>query len=181
MVGVASLVPLVPGGRTYYNTAMLIYTIGYGNRAIGDFLELLRRYGVECLVDTRSLPYSRFRPDFRKKALQEHLEKAGLQYLYLGDALGGKRIDPDCYVNGELDLQRLYSKPSFQAAIEQVAETARQGLQLVLMCAELRPDQCHRSWMLTTPLEALGFEVFHIDEHGELKTQQDVRGWIGDA
>jgi uncharacterized protein (DUF488 family) len=160
---------------------MLIYTIGYGNRAIGDFLGLLRRYRVECLVDTRSLPYSRFRPDFRKKALQEHLERAGIVYLYLGNALGGKCIDADCYIDGALDLPRLFAKESFQAAIAQVAGTARQGTNLALMCAEQRPESCHRSWMLTPPLEALGFDVLHIDAHGELKTQQEVRGVFGNA
>jgi uncharacterized protein (DUF488 family) len=157
---------------------MIIYTIGYGNRAIGDFLELLRRYGVVCLVDTRSLPYSRFRPDFRKKALQEHLERAELRYLYLGDALGGKRIDQDCYVNGELQLPLLYQKESFQGALQEVEDLARQGTGIALMCAELRPENCHRSWMLAPPLEEHGFEVLHIDERGDLKTQQEVRGWF---
>jgi uncharacterized protein (DUF488 family) len=157
---------------------MLIYTIGYGNRAIGDFLGLLRRYGIECLVDTRSLPYSRFRPDFRKKALQEHLEKADFRYLFLGDALGGKRVDPDCYVDGKLQLPLLYQKEAFQAALRQVENLAQRGEHLALMCAELRPENCHRSWMLTPPLEDHGFEVLHIDEHGELKTQKEVRGWF---
>jgi uncharacterized protein (DUF488 family) len=160
---------------------MLIYTIGYGNRAIGDFIELLRRYGIDCLVDTRSLPYSRFRPDFRKKALQEHLEKAGIRYVYLGDALGGKRVDPDCYVNGELQLPLLYSKETFRTAMEQVENLVREGGHPVLMCAELRPADCHRTWMLTPPLEEHGFEVLHITEHGELKNQQEVQGWFKDV
>jgi len=157
---------------------MLIYTIGYGNRPIGDFLELLRRYGITCLVDTRSLPYSRFRPDFRKKALEEHLANANIRYLYLGEALGGKRVDPDCFVNGELQLPLLYGKETFQTAMQQIEELARQGSRPVLMCAELRPENCHRSWMLTPPLEEHGFEVLHISELGDLKTQQDVRGWL---
>lgn len=157
---------------------MIIYTIGYGNRTIGDFLDLLRRYGVKWLVDTRSLPYSRFRPDFRKKALQEHLETAGFQYLFLGEALGGKRIDPDCIVDGTLDLARLYAKESFQAALAKIEEMARLGDHPAMMCAELRPENCHRAWMLTPPLEERGFEVFHIDAQGGLKTQQEVRGWF---
>jgi uncharacterized protein (DUF488 family) len=157
---------------------MLIYTIGYGNRPIGDFLELLRRHGIECLVDTRSLPYSRFRPDFRKKALQEHLEKSGIRYIYLGDHLGGKRIDQDCFIDGELQLSLLYQKESFQAALRQIEEIASQGTHPVLMCAELRPENCHRSWMLTPPLEKHGFEVLHIAERGELKSQREVRGWF---
>ena len=157
---------------------MTIYTIGYGNRPITDFLELLRHYGVQTLVDTRSVPTSRFRPDFRKKALQEHLEKAGFQYLYLGEALGGKRVDPDCVVDGKVDLERLYTKDAFQAAFAQVEELSRQGEVLALMCAELRPEKCHRVWMLSPLLIAHGFEVLHIDEAGGLKTQEEVVGWF---
>ena len=160
---------------------MLIYTIGYGGRPITDFIDLLRRYQVGCLVDTRSLPYSRFRPDFRKKALQEHLERAGIRYWYVGDALGGKKVDPDCIVDGKIDLERLAEKPAFREAIEAVAEAVRQGQVLALMCAEQRPEECHRSWMLAPQMEARAIEVAHIDETGALKTQQEVRGWFGDA
>jgi uncharacterized protein (DUF488 family) len=159
---------------------MPIYTIGYGNRTISDFLDLLRRYEVACLIDTRSIPSSRFRPDYRQKALKEHLESAGFAYLYKGDRLGGKRIDADCFVDGKLDLARLYAKETFQEALAEVEEVARKGsgTTLALMCAELRPENCHRAWMLTPPLLKHGFEVFHIDEHGALKTQQEVRGWF---
>lgn len=157
---------------------MTIYTIGYGNRPIADFLSLLRHYGVQTLVDTRSLPYSRFRPDFRKKALQEHLEKAGFEYRFLGDALGGKRIDPDCLVDGKVDLACLSSKETFRAALSQVEEMARSDQTLVLMCAEQRPENCHRVWMLAPLLLADGLEVLHIDETGGLKTQTEVAGWF---
>ena len=161
-----------------YNRCMPVFTIGYGNRPITDFLDLLRHYGVQVLVDTRSLPYSRFRPDFRKKVFQEHLERAGFAYLYLGEALGGKRVDPDCLVNGKVDLERLYAKEAFRAAISQVEDAARQGTVLALMCAEQRPEQCHRVWMLAPALIAGGFEVLHIDEKGGLKTHEEVAGWF---
>lgn len=155
---------------------MLIYTIGYGNRTISEFLDLLRHYQVEVLVDTRSLPYSRFRPDFRKKAFQQHLENGGFQYLYLGDALGGKYVDPDCVVDGKVDLDCLLGKEAFRSALDQVETAARQGQTLALMCAELRPESCHRTWMLAPLLLDRGLDVLHIDEHGGLKTQAEVAG-----
>lgn len=155
-----------------------VFTIGYGNRAIGDFIDLLRHYQVACLVDTRSIPYSRFRPDFRKNALQQHLEGSGIQYLYLGEALGGKRIAPECYVNGVLDLERLAAREDFSQSIALVEVGARADRCLALMCAELRPEQCHRAWMLAPILEARGIQVLHIDQDGVLKTQQEVCGWF---
>jgi ATP-dependent DNA helicase RecQ len=168
-----------------YNYSMHVYTIGYGNRAIGDFLALLRLYQVECLADSRSLPTSRFRPDYRQKALAAHLEQAGLEYWYVGEALGGKRVDPECMVDGKIDLERLAGLPAFREAVDRVAERAAQAQQrgqaLALMCAELRPEVCHRAWMLAPQMEARGFEVLHIDAHGALKTQPEVQGWFTDA
>ncbi len=154
------------------------YPLGYGNRSIADFLNLLNHYGVDLVIDARSVPFSRFQANFRKKALQEHLERAGIAYLYLGDALGGKYVDPDCLVDGQVDLERVWAKEPFRAALGQVMQAVREGRVLVLMCAELRPEQCHRAWMLAPPLEASGFTVQHIDEHGDLKTTGEVLGWF---
>jgi uncharacterized protein (DUF488 family) len=148
---------------------MPIYTIGYGNRPITDFLALLRHYAVDVLVDTRSVPYSRFRPAYRKQAFQAHLHAAGFEYRYLGDVLGGKHVDPSCMVNGEIDLACLVALPAFRAGLAQIEAILRAGRTPAVMCAELRPETCHRYWMLTPPLVERGNEVLHIDEHGGLK------------
>lgn len=165
---------------------MLIYTIGYGNRAIADFIDLLRRYRVELLVDTRSVPYSRFRPAYRKQALQAKVEQAGVGYLYLGDALGGRPKDPQCYVEDEsgervVDPARMVARPDFITGLDRVVSGCQQGLIQALMCAELRPQDCHRSRVLAPELEARGLEVLHIDEQGDLKTQMEVRGWFANT
>jgi uncharacterized protein (DUF488 family) len=157
---------------------MTIYTIGYGNRSIGDFIDLLKHYSIQLLVDTRSIPYSRFQINFRKQALQKHLENAGMAYLYLGDVLGGKKVDPDCLVNGKPDLDLLLMKESFRGGLDQVEAKSSSGTILALMCAELRPESCHRAWMLAPALETRGLECLHIDEHGGLKTTQEVSGWF---
>jgi uncharacterized protein (DUF488 family) len=146
---------------------MTIFTIGYGNRPITDFLNLLRHYGIDTLVDTRSLPYSRFQPAYRQKAFRAHLESVGIDYVYLGEPLGGKKVDPDCLLpDGAVDLDCLYAKPAFQQALAQVMDLERQGRTPALMCAELRPENCHRYWMLSPPLVQAGFEVVHINASG---------------
>lgn len=157
---------------------MPIYTIGYGGRTISDFLFLLRHYAIEYLVDVRSMPYSRFRPDFRKKALQAHIESAGMHYLFLGDSLGGRPKDPACYVDGVLDNARVAAADFFQAGLARVITGWQQGHVLALMCAEGKPQECHRSRMLAPPLLERGVDVLHIDELGKLKTQAEVRGWF---
>ncbi|MEX2426100.1 MAG: DUF488 domain-containing protein, partial [Thermomicrobiaceae bacterium] len=68
----------------------LIHTIGHSNHRIDTFIELLHRHGISCLVDVRTSPYSRFSPHFRKRDLEAHLRDAGIDYVFLGEELGGR-------------------------------------------------------------------------------------------
>lgn len=69
----------------------MIYTIGHGNALIEQFVDLIRQQRIQVLVDIRSQPYSRYAPQFKRESLRILLEEAGVQYLYLGDLLGGDR------------------------------------------------------------------------------------------
>jgi uncharacterized protein (DUF488 family) len=40
------------------------YTVGHSNHSLEAFLQLLKAYETEVLIDTRSDPYSRFAPHF---------------------------------------------------------------------------------------------------------------------
>src|SRR5687768_6897410 len=59
-----------------------IMTIGYEGLTPRKFLDLVRRYGVERVIDVRELAMSR-RPGFAKTALSNSLEKAGIAYTHL--------------------------------------------------------------------------------------------------
>lgn len=39
-----------------------VYTIGYGNRNIQTFIQLLQKYEIQILIDVRTNPFSRFNP-----------------------------------------------------------------------------------------------------------------------
>ena len=73
-----------------------IFTIGYGSRTLDDFVRVLQSYRIEFVLDVRSAPYSRFKPEFSKDALETHLREHAIRYIYLGDQLGGQPKDRDC-------------------------------------------------------------------------------------
>ena len=50
-----------------------IYTIGYGSRSIEQFIEVLQEYNIAYLIDVRSTPYSRYKPEFSKEVLAAEL------------------------------------------------------------------------------------------------------------
>ena len=56
---------------------MELFSIGHSNAEINAFIDLLRRYEIAALVDTRSQPYSRYNQHFIRENLNFLLKKSG--------------------------------------------------------------------------------------------------------
>lgn len=151
-----------------------IYTIGYGDRELDRFIAVLEANTIAYLLDVRTAPYSRFKPEFSREALMKALAEHGIRYVYLGDKLGGRPDDPTCYVDGRVDYDKVRERPFFQAGVERIETAYRQRLRVVLMCSEGKPEQCHRSKLIGETLVARGVPVLHIDEHDRLITHDEA-------
>jgi ATP-dependent DNA helicase RecQ len=151
-----------------------IYTIGYGAQGIEDFLRVLQTHQIQYLIDVRSKPYSSHKPAFSKSALQTFLESNEIRYVFMGDALGGQPDDPSCYTDGKVDYAKIAQQPFYRKGIERLHNAHRQGLRVALMCAEGKPENCHRAQLIGQTLTAEGIKVEHIRENGEVITQDQV-------
>ncbi|HQY91888.1 DUF488 domain-containing protein [Caldilinea sp.] len=149
-------------------SAFPIYTIGYGDRTLAEFLAVLQANAIAYLLDVRSAPYSRYKPEFSKEALSKTLAEHDIRYVFLGDSLGGRPDDPACYVDGRADYDRMCVRPAYQTGIERVRAAHAQQLRVVLMCSESKPEQCHRTKLIGETLTALHIPVVHIDERDRL-------------
>ena len=150
-----------------------LLTIGHSNHAADVFLRLLGAHAVTVLVDVRSAPYSRFHPQFNRAALARTLTGAGIEYVFLGSALGGRPADPGLYEDGRVRYERVARTAAFRNAVEQVAERAGRD-RLALMCAEREPLACHRTLLVAPALEERGATVAHILADGGLETHGDT-------
>ncbi len=151
-----------------------IYLIGYGARTLDAFVHALKASDIAYLIDVRTRPYSRFKPEFSKDALDNALKQQGIRYVFMGDSLGGMPDDPACYEDGKVSYERVREKEFFLAGIERLRRAWEQGLPVVLMCSEGKPEMCHRSKLIAPALLALGIDVLHIDEADQLITQAQV-------
>jgi uncharacterized protein (DUF488 family) len=149
-----------------------IYTIGYGSRTIEALTEIIRECEIHYLIDVRSRPYSSFKPEFSKQALEGYLKEENVGYLYMGDTLGGLPADPECYIDGKVDYERLSKKQFYQQGIKRLVDASEQGLSVVLMCSEEKPERCHRSKLIGRSLDERSISVIHIDENN-LEIDQD--------
>jgi uncharacterized protein (DUF488 family) len=159
---------------TTSGTAATLHTIGYGARSLEELIAALQAQGLEFVLDVRTAPYSKFKPEFSREALEAALKARGIRYVFLGDTLGGQPRDPDCYTDGKVDYQKVRRQPFFQAGLERLRKAHEQGVPAALMCSEGRPEQCHRSKLIGEALAAAGIPVRHIDEDGQLLTQAQV-------
>jgi uncharacterized protein (DUF488 family) len=153
---------------------MTIYTIGHSMRELAEFVGILKAYNIGLLADVRSVPRSRFAPQFNEDNLERVLPESGIGYRHL-EHLGGLRHTTKAFVNlgwhntsfrGYADYMQT---PEFAAGIDELLEIAEDKT-VAIMCAEAVPWRCHRS-LIGDALLVRGHEVIDIfDEH---KTQAE--------
>lgn len=152
-----------------------LYTIGHGNRKAEDFLAVLKDFGIEYLIDVRSQPYSKFNPQFNQNDLKFFLERNGIKYVFMGDSIGGRPKDTSCYDNeGKVDYEVVKTKEFFLSGIDRLKVAYNKSINVVIMCSESKPCECHRSKLIGKVLVADNIVLKHIDENGKLKDQSTV-------
>lgn len=143
----------------------LILTVGHSNRALAEFLALLKAHAVQRLVDVRTIPRSRHNPQFNREALAASLRRARIAYTHL-PKLGGLRHAHRDSINtgwqnssfrGYADYMQT---PEFAAALGRLEGLAKHKL-CAIMCAEAVPWRCHRS-LVADALTVRGYPVEHI-------------------
>ena len=150
-----------------------VLTIGHSTHSLEVFLELLAQYNVTAVADVRSVPYSRFNPQYNREPFAEALEAQGIRYVYLGNDLGGRSEDPSCYEDGRIRYDRVAATESFTGGLARVVNGATK-YRVVLMCAEKEPLECHRTLLVSRALHEQGIDVAHIHPDGRLEPHDEA-------
>lgn len=151
-----------------------IYTIGHGNRSLEAFLELLQHYEIAHVIDVRSQPYSRYTPHFSRAALEHSLKEHHIRYVFMGDTLGGRPQDANCYREDKPQYDIIRTKPFYLQGIARLRVVWEKQLCVALLCSEAKPQECHRSKLIGNTLIEQHIQVSHIDESGYCKDQHAI-------
>lgn len=181
-----------------------VYTIGHGTLTFDEFLHLLDRYGIQEVIDIRSIPYSKKKYTDTKVGSHEndasgtfdretlelklatpaHGRQTRIRYSFLGDLLGGRPKDPTMYrPDGKADYEKIANSESFRKGVQIVLRKAAAN-KVALLCAEKQPERCHRAILVGKVLHDMGVDVQHILHNGALKSQselleRDLLGGVG--
>jgi hypothetical protein len=130
------------------NEIRAIYTIGYEEKSIEEYINQLIREDVKILVDVRKNPVSR-KYGFSKKTLQKAIEEVGIEYRHLpGLGIPGeKRMD----LHNIEDYNRLFDLYEKEVLsnrrdfLEMIYRLVLENDRIGLTCFEKAPEYCHRT------------------------------------
>lgn len=153
----------------------MIFTIGHSTRSAAELIALLREPEVDLLVDVRTVPRSRFNPQFNAELLPATLHEVGIGHRHM-PALGGLRHRPKgappspngLWRNEAFQAYADYAMTGpFRAALDALRDLAAEHTPAI-MCAEAVWWRCHRR-IIADYLLAGGVQVTHIMAPGKVE------------
>jgi uncharacterized protein (DUF488 family) len=146
-------------------TEITIFTIGHSTRPLDQFIDMLTARDIQLVADVRTIPKSRYNPQFNSDALAKSLKASGIGYVHM-PGLGGFRHAQKDSVNqgwenasfrGFADYMRT---EAFEESLRELIAAAKER-RTVIMCAEAVPWRCHRS-LIGDALTVRGIAVMDI-------------------
>ena len=150
-----------------------LYSIGHSSQTQEEFLALLMQHGINCIVDVRSVPASKYTPQFNQETLKWFLKSHDIQYLHFGDEFGARRTD--CFdEHGQVNFEQAVKTPNFQQGVIRLMTGLKKGYRIALMCSEADPLECHRFSMVSRYFYDQGVDVQHILKDGILASHASL-------
>lgn len=153
----------------------MLFTIGHSTHQLDEFLLLLSQYKIDYVLDVRSTPYSKYAENYNREILNKYLLSHNIHYSYMGAYFGARQENKTLYSQeGYLDFEKVRSTSLFLKGIDNVKKGLSQGYNIVLMCTEKDPFDCHRAIMVARGFELEGSDVKHILIDGSLMDQKEL-------
>ncbi len=141
----------------------VLYTIGHSQHDVEYFIDMLRKYSINYVLDVRSTPYSQFAENYNRENIKAALKKARIEYSFMGNYFGARPEDRTLYSkDGYLDFEKARKSAKFQNGVDNVIKGIRAGNNISLMCTEKDPLECHRAIMVARTFFDKGVDVQHI-------------------
>lgn len=154
---------------------MEIYTVGHSTYNIDYFIKLLRINSINCIIDVRSTPYSKYGPQYNRESLKKSLNEKGIYYIYMGKEFGARRNNRDLYSKeGYLDFEKTSLDKDFKTGMSRIEDGINKGYRIAFMCTEKDPFDCHRCILVGRQFKEVGHNVKNILPNGNCITQEEI-------
>ncbi|MEO0132578.1 MAG: DUF488 domain-containing protein [candidate division WOR-3 bacterium] len=114
----------------------VLYTIGYQDRQIDEFIDMVAGHRIEVVLDVRASPFS-FKRGFNWYELKNRFNEIGVRYINV-PSLG---VPKDKRADFKTEYPKILEEGFYM--VWQVIQIVRRALS-VLVCYERVPSDCHR-------------------------------------
>lgn len=142
-----------------------LFTVGYEGSKPSDLFALLKKHGIQTLIDVRDIPISR-KAGFSKTSLALGLSAVGIGYLHLkglGDPKPGRIAAREGRYS---DFRRIFKShmrtTAAQQAMVQAVATASTSV-ACLLCFEQDHINCHRCIVAESMARTGNFSLTHLN------------------
>ncbi|MDB8793978.1 DUF488 domain-containing protein [Romboutsia sp. 1001216sp1] len=160
---------------------MQVFAIGHSNYPIEKLIDILNQYNINCVVDIRETPYSRYNIQYNREDFCKTLRKEGFIYIYMGKEFGARRGSKESYNReGFADFEKVSKEDIFKKGIERIKDGCKKGYKIALLGAMQDPIRCHRSILVGRRLNENGINVKYILHEGDVAEQEDIENQLLD-
>lgn len=151
-----------------------VFTIGYTAFNVVNFIEVLKKNRITCLVDVRSNPNSRYYEDYNEYNIKRLLAENGIHYRNYKCEFGARQLNKDFYdKEGYMSFIKFSKSDVFQTGVSKIIAGINLGYVFAFMCAEKDPIDCHRNILVARQFYKLGYNVSNILVGGDIETQRE--------
>ncbi len=148
-------------------TVRLIWTIGYGNQSISDFINMLDQHRIDVIVDIRQFPSIAKQSHFKRDTLRQALRNCGVQYHWVRQLGKMRKVHEDSRnvaLSGELrGFADHMTSRQFEKVINQLLELS-ENRNLAIASEVVNFENCHRKLLSDYLYLVKGCKVVHL--HG---------------
>lgn len=143
----------------------MLFTIGYEDKAIDNFISELKNNNIEKVVDVRELPLSR-KKGYSKTLFSKLLGKNGIDYIHMKELGSPRELRKKLKKDGDLD----YFFMEYRKYLKTQNDTVNILYKIIsrekccLVCYEDMPRKCHRTEIATEikRIDGNGLKIKHL-------------------
>jgi uncharacterized protein (DUF488 family) len=150
--------------------------MGFSNRSWDETIKILHAFQIQRLVDIRTLPGSKYTPQFNLEHMKDALPAAGIEYVHMKSLGGLRKPLKDSTLNsawknsGFRGYADYMQTGEFEVALTDLIRLFKEKT-TAFCCTEAVFWRCHRQ-LVSDALRIRGYRIGHIFSTSKVEEHQ---------
>ena len=146
----------------------LCYNIGYENRSLSEFINLLKKFQINCVIDIREKNYKieNIYFSYNRENLKKSLNRVGIYYIDMNTEFSLK--------HGKYSFEEIVSSVDYNSGVERVIQGINKGFKIALICEKNTDGISSKCCFAAYGLKKKNVLLQHIIDENNIKSQREI-------